>query len=893
MPSDRPGVGERSRSRRILVAVLMWAAAVAAVVLAVPAGRAEAGTLAPGFSDDLVTAVPRPTALAFTPDGRMLVTSQTGQLRVVANGTLVAAPALDLAADICVSNERGLLGVAVDPDFATNRFIYLFWTRKNPICNRRAEQVPVHRVSRFVLPPGNVIDPATETVLLDNILSYNGTHNAGDLAFGPDGLLYVSVGDGGCDYARTHLCGPANQAARDPHVLLGKVLRITRNGAVPPSNPFAGTGGRCGLTGRTTEGRHCQETYLWGLRNPFRIAFDPNAATPRLAVNDVGQDHWEEINLAVPGADYGWNVREGRCVNGSATNCGNTPPGMTDPWYSYSHDDGCESITGGAFVPDGIWPAAYDGAYIYSDYVCGSIFALTSTAGGFDRRPLATGLGASSAVHLRFGPMGSTQALYYTTLVGGGEVRRLSYSGAANRPPTAVLAADPLSGPVPLDVTFDASASSDPDGDPLTYLWDFGDGSAPVQTSGPVIGHRYASSGVVTARVRVRDTAGATSAPAQVTVRPGNEPPVVTITAPLPSIRFTPGAAVTLRATAVDPETGPLPAGNLSWEVIRRHDDHTHPFRPPTPGATMSFPYPDPEDPTDTTSYLEATVTATDAAGATATARIDLRPRDSLVIGDVAGAEGAGTGASTTVLVPVTLRRQVCGSTCGAVTVRYATRAGTAGAADVVPASGLLRFEPGETTRTIALTVLDDAAAEGDERLSVVLRSPSAGAALADAVGEVLVLDDERAPALPVMINAGGPALVAGGVGWLADQSYTGGTTLSTTGPIAATTDDPLYRRQRVGATGYHVIVPDGTYRVRIHTAEIGACCAQPGRRVFDVAAEGTVVLDAFDIAGVVGPRTARVEERVVVVNDGVLNLTFRPRMEAPVVAAIEILPGG
>ena len=188
-------------------------------------------------------------------------------------------------------------------------------------------------------------------------------------------------------------------------MLVGKILRITSTGGIPPSNPFQGAGtARCNVTGRTTAGNKCQETFAWGLRNPFRFAFDPNAAGTRFFINDVGQGAWEEIDLGIAGADYGWNVREGPCVNGSLTNCGAPPAGMTNPIYSYSHpESGCAAITGGAFVPNGVWPSSYDGTYLYGDYTCGKIFVLTPNgSGGYTRSEFTNDVGA--VVNMTFGP---------------------------------------------------------------------------------------------------------------------------------------------------------------------------------------------------------------------------------------------------------------------------------------------------------------------------------------------------------------------------------------------------------------------------------------------------------------------------------------------------------
>lgn len=203
---------------------------------------AIAQVLPPGFSDALVAQIGSPTALAFTPDERLLITTQGGALRVFQNGQLLTRPALSIpAARICSNSERGLLGVAVDPEFAVNRFIYLYYTFRRPApgdCSANTVNSPVNRVSRFVLDDDSVIDLSSETVLVDSIASPNGNHNAGDLQFGADGYLYVSVGDGGCDYKGGNRCAGANTASRDENTLLGKVLRIKKDGAIPPDNPF-------------------------------------------------------------------------------------------------------------------------------------------------------------------------------------------------------------------------------------------------------------------------------------------------------------------------------------------------------------------------------------------------------------------------------------------------------------------------------------------------------------------------------------------------------------------------------------------------------------------------------------------------------------------------------
>ena len=258
-----------------------------------------------------VVAVNSPTALAFTPNGRMLITTKAGKLWVHRDGDLPNEKvlALDLSNRICADFERGLLGVAVDPDFGTNRFIYLYYTfNKHDTCKQNTANSPVNRVSRFRLGANDKVRAGSETILINNIPSPNGNHNGGDLQFGGDKLLYVSVGDGGCDLKDPTRCAPDNRNARRLHLLLGKILRITRNGGIPGGNPYADdpAGVRCNQTGRTTMGKLCEEIFATGLRNPFRIAFDQGSS--RFFINDVGQNAWEEIDEGEAEADYGRNI---------------------------------------------------------------------------------------------------------------------------------------------------------------------------------------------------------------------------------------------------------------------------------------------------------------------------------------------------------------------------------------------------------------------------------------------------------------------------------------------------------------------------------------------------------------------------------------------------------
>jgi glucose/arabinose dehydrogenase len=594
----------RSRPSSWLAILLI----LAPLLLATPPQSALAATFPPGFADALVASLPRPTALAFTPDGRMLITTKDGRL-FVKRGESAPRLALTLP-NICTTVERGLAGLAIDPAFVDNNHIYLYYTREvDNACS--ITTTAANRLARFTLGDDDVA--RDEAILIDNIFNgRRGIHNAGDLNFGKDGYLYVSVGDGDNPSLAPQLSS-----------LNGKILRIASDGSIPPTNPYQGAGTvPCATIGGTTSDQACQEIYARGLRNPFRFAFDPNASETRFFLNDVGQNTWEEINIGQVGADYGWPEREGHCANGSTIDCGAPPPGMTNPIYDYGRNTGCTSITGGAFVPNGVWPSQYNGGYLFSDYNCGRIFLLRQNGGAWAATDFVTGLGSSSAVDLTFGPYCGTQALYYITFQEGGQVRRLAHNPAQNCPPTAALTASPPYGPTPLTVNFNGSGSSDPNqGTTLTYLWNFGDG-ATATTTVPTISHTYTVADIYTATLRVRDNGNLTSNPVTVEIGAGNTPPVATITSPPAGTFYASGRDYTLQGVATDAEDGPLAGEQLSWTILLRHNAHTHPLLGPFTGSSLTFTAPFHED---GAVWLEARLTATDSDGFSTTTSLALQ----------------------------------------------------------------------------------------------------------------------------------------------------------------------------------------------------------------------------------------------------------------------------
>ena len=347
-------------------------------------GLVAAATLPAGFSETLVAnGLSSPTSMDFAPDGRLFVCLQGGLLRVIKNGSLLPAPFVSLTVNS--SGERGLLGVAFDPNFATNNFVYVYYTAPTPSIH--------NRVSRFTA-NGDVAVAGSELVLLDleNLSATN--HNGGAIHFGPDGKLYVAVGENAV---------PSNSQTLTNR--LGKVLRINSDGSIPSDNPFFNT-----ATGVN------RSIWALGLRNPFTFAFQPG--TGRLFINDVGQNAWEEINDGIAGSNYGWSTCEGFC----------TPPNSNfrDPLFQYGHGStsttGCAIVGGGFYNPATIqFPASYVGKYFFADLCTGWIRVFdptNNTAADF-------GSGVATPVDLKVGSDGS---LYYLA-IGSSAVFRIQFTG--------------------------------------------------------------------------------------------------------------------------------------------------------------------------------------------------------------------------------------------------------------------------------------------------------------------------------------------------------------------------------------------------------------------------------------------------------------------------------
>jgi glucose/arabinose dehydrogenase len=386
------------------------------LLLVTTAATVHAATVPTGFTDTVVAGgLNTPTAMALAPDGRIFVCQQGGALRVIKNGVLLPTPFLTVTVDS--SGERGLLGIAFDPNFVSNQLVYIYYTATTPTIH--------NRISRFTA-SGDVALAGSETIVMDlPNLSTATNHNGGALHFGPDGNLYVAVGDN------------ANGAnAQTLATRLGKMLRITSTGAIPADNPF--------FNQATGDNR---AIWALGLRNPFTFSFQPGVG--RMFINDVGQNIWEEINDGIAGSNYGWPTCEGFC---------NPPnPSFRDPIFAYANDANTCAITGGAFynpqVPQ--FPSNFIGNYFFADF-CGGWIRRLNPAAGNAVTDFATGI--SLPVDLQV----SADGFLYYLARGNGSVNRIGFVAAGDNIAPTVSITNPANNsivPRKATVTITATAS--------------------------------------------------------------------------------------------------------------------------------------------------------------------------------------------------------------------------------------------------------------------------------------------------------------------------------------------------------------------------------------------------------------------------------------------------
>jgi glucose/arabinose dehydrogenase len=549
-------------------------------VISISVCSLQSATYPSGFSEaQVVNGLSNPTSMAFAPDGRLFVCEQGGNLRIVKNGSLLAAPFLTVTVNSL--GERGLLGVAFDPNFTSNGYVYIYYTATAPLIH--------NRVSRFIA-SGDTAAPGSETVLLDlENLSSATNHNGGAIHFGLDGKLYVSVGEN------------ANSAnSQSLSTRLGKMLRINSDGTIPFDNPFAGASGLN------------QAIWAMGLRNPFTFAVQPGSG--RIFINDVGENTWEEINDGITGSNYGWPATEGIKNN----------PAYRDPIFAYGHGSGSTlgcAITGGTFYNPTAsqYPGGYTGVYFFSDYCSGWIRKL-DPASGNTVSGFATAI--SSAVDLKVGDDG---LIYYLTRGSGGAVYKILYSAASQAPSISV---QPISQtrPAGQPVTFTVGAGGTA---PLSYQWQRNMISISGATSASyTIAAVAAGDNGAQFRCVVTNTAGsATSNSATLTVTTSNTAPTPVISTPIPGTTYTGGMTINYSGTGNDKEDGALPASAFTWKVDFHHDTHVHPFIAATTGAASGFFIIPNSGEVSANVWYRIYLTVTDSGGLTTTVYRDVLPR--------------------------------------------------------------------------------------------------------------------------------------------------------------------------------------------------------------------------------------------------------------------------
>ena len=657
------------------LAGLLMVLATTTLLPAMPAGAALSG-LPAGFVDETVIGgLPYPTAIAFAPDATMFVALKSGVVRVATGGTLLPTPFLDISARVHDNHDRGLLGLAVHPQFPRQPYVYLLYTHDPAGVAPDVGSSVVGRVSQLLRVEA---DPATgyrtakagtETVLLgtnstranignetdgrntafascmtgksmagvpieDCIASDEDSHTIGTLAFAPDGSLFVSSGDG------------SNYGGVDPRALRsqlldslnGKVLRIDPiTGAGKPDNPFYDA---------ANPSRNRSKVWAYGLRNPFRMTVHP--VTGEAYIGDVGWNTWEEINVG-KGADFGWPCYEGgvpgategsattslqqgsyRTNTGTAATCAalyaQGATAVRAPAYAYDHSGGGASANAGAVYTGTTYPADYRGALFVADYNRRWIRYLTfDDQGRATSHPFAQESTTNGPVQLITGPDTNLYWMRYSS--SGGEVHRVRYVGAGNTPPVVQAAASPTIGQAPMPVTFTSTGSYDPDAQPFRYAWDFKDGTTSA-VANPT--HTYTTPGVYDVTLTLTETtAPFATATETVRVTVGSNPPLATIVTPPDGTQYAIGDTLTFTGTGTS-GGNPLPATALSWEIRHRHNEHVH-YSTPASGPSGTDPNVSvmtlvPDDHGDNTAY-QVCLTADAGGGLTDTRCVDLVPR--------------------------------------------------------------------------------------------------------------------------------------------------------------------------------------------------------------------------------------------------------------------------
>ncbi len=568
--------------------------------------------LPPGFEiETLASGMTLPTAITFTNDGRIFIAEKNGTILTYKDGKLLPNPLIRLT-DVNDYGDRGLIGIAADPNFSQNGYLYLSYTHENTPGTNYSGSKTGH-IARITV-KGDIADESSKVILVgtvggdinspsctnfpitaDCITSDSSSHSVGGLRFGPDGKLYATLGEGASfDFVNANSLNAQNIDA-----LGGKMLRINTDGTAPGDNPF--------YNGDANANR--SKVYAYGLRHMYRFNFKPSG---ELFGGDVGWNNWEEVNKIVRGGNYGWPCREGGLPT-VGYDC--TAVNAIDPFYYYGHNSaGAGAVTSGAFPSGNAYPTEYANTFFFGDYAqnwikqmkvssISEFVGVTDFAGGADK--------TNGPVEFATGPEGNV----YFIAIYQGELKRITHT-LGNRQPVVLVAADQTAGYAPLSVNFSSTGTYDPDADPLTYLWSFGDNTTSADAS-PV--HVYGSNGSYNAVLTVRDNRGGVQSKS-ILISVGNNVPMAIITSPKAGTFYNPGDTLMLSGSGKDLEDGNLPNSSLSWRVILHHNTHIH-ILETRAGNNITFTAPDHKDPSV---YTEVELTATDSGGLTNTTSVNM-----------------------------------------------------------------------------------------------------------------------------------------------------------------------------------------------------------------------------------------------------------------------------
>jgi glucose/arabinose dehydrogenase len=630
----------------------------------------------PAFAESYVfEQLVQPTGVEFSPDGRVYISEKSGLIKMFdsltdTTPTIVA----DFRAETHNFWDRGMLGMALHPNFPATPYIYLLYSYDGDVGQNNAPKygtatgttdpgpdatgngaIISGRLARITVGANGVMIPGSKLLLIHDWAQQYPSHSIGSLVFGPEGALYATAGDGASfNFVDTGQVGnpfndPVNEGGalrsqdtltpNDPTTLDGTLIRI---------DPDTGLGwGSNPLTGDA----NAQRIVATGLRNPFRATVRPG--TREIWITDVGWNWYEEINRVVSPSDtlvenFGWPAYEGNLPQQGYAVANNAlvqqmynspPPGLTTPFYAYAHEEkvvagsaeptGGSSATGLAFYETGEYPAAYEGALFFADQSRKFVYVMFKGPNG-DPDPATRQVfkqNVSGTIELQVGPGGDLYGVDYD----GGTIRRWQYAGGAvNRAPSASIAADKTSGAAPLTVNFDASGSLDPnENDTLTYAWDL-DGDGEFDDSAAVNpAFTYTTAGNRVIGLRVTDNHGISDEDS-VIIAAGNGAPVPVIAQPLTTLNWKVGDTITFGGSASDGQDGAIPAAGLKWELILLHDNlidpgnsHQHHIQDFTGVASGSLIAPDHEYP----SRLMLRLTATDSGGLVGTTSVILSPQ--------------------------------------------------------------------------------------------------------------------------------------------------------------------------------------------------------------------------------------------------------------------------